>query len=134
MSLSWRLVTAMRSQIWKVQQESAEVIITSDTKAWTRKNKAFLRSFWEEVDRQTPQQQTCIDDMGDPGTWAWGERGVPPPAGKMSSTLFPIETGTEQIAHDQPSRSGGAGIIHLMNREEWGQGTERRKFSAARNS
>lgn len=44
-----------------------------------------------------------------------GEReGASPPAGKVFSTLFSIETGREQITHDRASCSQGAGIVHLM--------------------
>lgn len=55
-----------------------------------------------------------------------GREGASPPAEKMSSTLLSIETGTEQITHDQPSRSGGGGvgIIHLLKNGGWGQREE----------
>lgn len=59
-----------------------------------------------------------------------GREGASPPAEKMSSTLLSIETGTEQITHDQPSRSGGGGGWHHSFVEEWRLGTERRRFSA----
>lgn len=55
----------------------------------------------------------------------WGEKeGASPPAGKVFSTIFSIETGTEQITHERASCSQGAGIVHLMKNRGWGQREE----------
>lgn len=42
--------------------------------------------------------------MGDPGSWTWDwGGGASLPAGKVSSTLYSIEMGTEPITHDSAS-------------------------------
>lgn len=56
--------------------------------------------------------------------------GASPPAGKMSSTLFSIETGTAQVTHDQPQPPWEALVsVHLMKSRRMGsRGQREEKF------
>lgn len=123
----------------------------SESKAgeWHEKSKpeavAFLRRAWKSLSPQVPRPCTrknndfpkfLLGGRGQasllPETFikAWetleagrGERGrkASPLAGKVFSTLFLIETGTEQITMGT-SCCGGAGVVHLMTSQRIGVG------------